>query len=216
MDKSLSFLRSLGKGFLIFLVIGVGLYPLMYVLSDSPISIIEGKDALGEHPLWLTAFYLHILLGGAALLLGWPQFIPAWRNKHLPRHRKLGKLYLISILFFSAPSGFYLSFYTFGGTANKVGFGLLAIFWFISTTQAYLSIRKKDIQGHREWMIRSYALSLAAVTLRIYMPFMQAVLLWSFDFSYSLIAWICWIPNLIVAEWIIFRSKPKLKPTTTT
>ncbi len=213
MDRLLTFLRSLGKGFLIFLVIGVGLYPLMYVLADSPISIINGKGDLGEHPLWLTAFYLHILLGGAALLLGWPQFISSWRNKYLARHRKLGKLYIISILFFSAPSGFYLSFYAFGGTANKVGFGLLAIFWFLTTLQAFLTIRKKKVQLHREWMIRSFALSLAAVTLRIYMPFMQAVLLWSFDFSYSLIAWICWIPNLMVAEWIIISSRPKLKPT---
>ncbi|MEM8897216.1 MAG: DUF2306 domain-containing protein [Bacteroidota bacterium] len=214
MDKALSFLQSLGKGFIIFLIIGVGLYPLMYVLADSPISIIDGKGALGEHPLWLIAFYLHILFGGAALLLGWPQFISSWRSKYLARHRKLGKLYIISILFFSAPSGFYLSLYAFGETANKVGFGLLAIFWFITTLQAFLTVRRKDILAHREWMIRSYALSLAAVTLRLYMPFMQAVLLWSFDFSYSLIAWICWIPNLLIAEWLVFTSKANLRATT--
>ncbi|MEM9933890.1 MAG: hypothetical protein AAF824_09770, partial [Bacteroidota bacterium] len=63
-----SVFKGLGTTFLIFLVAAVGLYPLMYVFASSPISIIEGKGTLGAHPLWLTAFYLHIILGGVALL----------------------------------------------------------------------------------------------------------------------------------------------------
>ncbi|MEM9934428.1 MAG: DUF2306 domain-containing protein, partial [Bacteroidota bacterium] len=185
----------------------VGLYPLMYVFASSPISIIEGKGTLGAHPLWLTAFYLHIILGGVALLVGWPQFFPKWRNRHLPLHRKLGKVYIGSILLVSGPTSFFLAFFAFGGIGTKMGFGLLAIFWFTSTLLAFLAVRRKQISSHKEWMIRSYALSLAAVSLRIYMPIMQAGFRWDFEYSYSWVAWICWIPNILVAEWIIFRQR---------
>ena len=53
-------------------------------------------------------------------------------------------------------------------------------------------------------MIRSYALTLAAVTLRLYIP---AALIsgFSFEAAYPAISWLCWVPNLIVAEWIIRR-----------
>ena len=72
---------------------------------------------------------------------------------------------------------------------------------------AFLSIRAGDVTRHRQWMVRSYALTLAAVTLRIQLPFYQAVLGLSFDDAYAIVAWFCWIPNLVVAEWF-FNQEP--------
>ena len=67
-----------------------------------------------------------------------------------------------------------------------------------------------DIESHRQWMIRSYALAFAAVTLRIYMPFMQAVLGMEFLDAYLIVAWMCWVPNLLVAELIVRMTSPAL------
>jgi len=62
-------------------------------------------------------------------------------------------------------------------------------------------------------MIRNFALSLAAVTLRIYMPLMLAALHWPFRVTYITVSWLCWIPNLLVAEWLIARDKRRPVPT---
>lgn len=59
--------------------------------------------------------------------------------------------------------------------------------------------------GHRAWMTRSFLLALAAVTLRIYLPLSGLVGL-PFDVSYRLISWMCWVPNLLVAEVLVRRT----------
>ncbi len=87
-----------------------------------------------------------------------------------------------------------------------MGFGLLAVLWLFTTANAYRHIRLGDRVAHRRWMIRSYALTFAAVTLRIYLPLSQVAGL-PFDPAYQTISWFCWVPNLIVAEWIILRQR---------
>jgi len=66
--------------------------------------------------------------------------------------------------------GFALATRSQGGLVTHVGFGLLAILWFGTTAAAYFSIRRGDQVSHRRWMIRGYALTFAAVTLRWYLP----------------------------------------------
>ena len=68
---------------------------------------------------------------------------------------------------------------------------------------SYVRIQQRDIQAHRQWILRSFALTLAAITLRIYV-FLGS---WSFDLaqptSYATIAWLSWVPNLIICEWYL-------------
>jgi hypothetical protein len=72
--------------------------------------------------------------------------------------------------------------------------------WFATTAMAYTQIRARNIAAHQQWMIRSYALTLAAMMLRLYVP--SAVVAGiPFESAYPLISWLCWVPNLIVAEW---------------
>ncbi|MFV3517468.1 DUF2306 domain-containing protein, partial [Mycobacterium tuberculosis] len=63
------------------------------------------------------------------------------------------------------------------------------------------------IASHRRWMVRSFALTLAAVTLRIYLP-LSDVLGIGFAASYPVVAWLCWVPNMAVVEWYL-RSGPR-------
>jgi hypothetical protein len=64
----------------------------------------------------------------------------------------------------------------------------------------------RDFKAHRRWMIRSYAMILAAVTLRIELPLL-AMWLQGFLPAYNIVAWLCWVPNLFVAEWIARRTR---------
>ena len=115
----------------------------------------------------------------------------------------LGKIYVIVCLV-SGLAGLYLSFFATGGWIASWGFGGLAMSWLISTSAAFIYIRKGNINNHQVWMIRSYALTFAAVTLRIWLPMAQMLQI-DFIGAYRVIAWLCWVPNIFVAQWIINR-----------
>ncbi len=187
-----------------FFAIGVGLYPIIYLLIQGKFGLLTSKsNELLESSLWYPVFYTHIFLGGVALLTGWSQFSTRFRNKNLSFHRLLGKIYVIVCLL-SGMAGLYLSFFATGGLIASWGFGGLAVSWLFTTSKAFLSIRNGDIDNHQVWMIRSYALTFAAVTLRIWLPLAQ-ILQIDFIAAYRVIAWLCWVPNLLVAQWFINR-----------
>lgn len=181
--------------------ISIGLYPLIYLIVD-----MDGQGLLASKPatvssnfLWRIAFFTHIYLGGISLLVGWSQFSKKIRRKNLKLHRLLGKIYVICVLI-SAIAGFYVALFANGGIISQLGFLFLAIGWFYSTLNGYITIKKKDIENHRKWMIRSYAFTLAAVTLRLWMPILPSILGINFNESYIIISWLCWVPNIIIAE----------------
>lgn len=188
------------------LAISIGLYPLMYLFIDMTSNgLLSSKgDSLLSSSVYIFGFYSHIFLGGLALLIGWVQFSKKWRTKRIELHRFIGKIYLLAVLA-SGLSGLYISFYATGGVYTKLGFALLAIAWLFTSTKAYTSIKNKKVTQHQKWMIRSYALTFAAVTLRIYLPLLQQFL--DFSEAYAIIAWLCWIPNLFIAEIIITKVK---------
>ncbi len=55
-------------------------------------------------------------------------------------------------------------------------------------------------------MVRSLALTFAAVSLRLGLIGFPALGLLSYADGYRVSAWLCWIPNLLVAEWWLRRS----------
>ncbi len=148
-----------------------------------------------------AAVYLHLAGGAVAMALGPFQFSAALRARRLDLHRWLGRTYLVAVLLGSC-SGFVLATVSQGGLVAHLGFGTLAVLWLATAARGYQLIRRGDDVSHRRWMIRNYALTFAAVTLRIYLPLalLSGV---SFAVAYPAIAWLCWVPNLIVLErWI--------------
>lgn len=189
-----------------FFAIGVGLYPALYLLTDMSRGFLSTKTSdLLQNPVWIFFFYQHILLGGIALLTGWTQFSKKLRTRYLHVHRLLGKIYVVVCLL-SGVAGLYIAFFATGGLIATLGFLGLAVSWLFTTSKAFLSIRKKKINEHEDWMTRSYALTFAAVTLRIWLPLSQ-VLQFEFITAYVIIAWLCWVPNLLLAEWIITKRR---------
>ena len=149
----------------------------------------------------------HMIGGGIALLIGPFQFNKAIRRKSIGRHRLLGRVYLFAVLFAGIGS-LVMAPHANGGLSATLGFGGLGVLWLITGIFAYTTIRNGDTAGHRRWMIRNYALTLAAVTLRIYLPTAMASGL-PFIPAYIAISWLCWVPNLLVAEWFFIRRPDK-------
>ena len=196
---------------IVILAIMIGLYPSIYFIIDRKFGLLSSKDnSILDSLYWNSAFYIHIILGGIALLLGWSQFSAKLRKRYLHIHRNTGKVYVISALL-SAIAGLYIAFYATGGIIAKVGFIGLSVVWFYTTLQGYLAIVKGKVGLHQDWMIYSYAACLAAVTLRIWLPWLVFVL-GDFIPGYRVVSWLCWVPNLIVA-FLIVRKKRLIHPT---
>jgi uncharacterized membrane protein len=149
---------------------------------------------------------LHIAGGIGALLAGPWQFSQRLRARALNFHRWMGRFYLLEVGLGSI-AGFAMALVSEQGFPTHFGFGILAVLWFFTGLQAYRLVRRGNIEAHRQWMIRNYALSLAAVTLRLYIPFLLAVLHWPFPRTYITVSWLCWIPNLLIAEWMVRRRQ---------
>lgn len=78
----------------------------------------------------------------------------------------------------------------------------MALFWFFTTLFAFTSIKKGNVIKHQKLMIYSYAACFSAVTLRIWLPILISTL-GGFLPAYRVVAWLSWIPNIIVAYFII-------------
>ena len=150
-------------------------------------------------------FLLHVAGGIIALAAGAWNFLQWSRERYLNLHRWLGRIYLVSVLV-GGVAGLALAATAQGGLAGKFGFGMLAVLWIVTAIFAYRRIRQFDIESHRRWMIRNYALTFAAVTLRLWLPLLGGLGA-DFNDSYPAVAWLCWVPNLIVAEFLASRQK---------
>lgn len=180
----------------------IGLYPIVYYIADMSQGLLGSKSTtLLEQPLWHYSFYLHISLGGIALLAGATQFFKQSRSKYMKVHKLLGKTYVVSVII-SSIAGLIIAFNATGGLVSELGFGILAILWFVTTIKAYIEVKNGEVSNHEKWMTRSYALCFAAVTLRIWLGLSGLADL-AFNDVYPIIAWLCWVPNLIVAELIV-------------
>jgi hypothetical protein len=182
-------------------------YFLSPLVTNHPIAFqIYGGvgQVLAAHPVGL---YLHIIPATLSLLLGPWQFLPSFRNGNLNRHHWIGRTYLLTVLV-GGLSALYIAQFSFAGLGSQLGFSAQAILLLFSGYMAYTHIRHRRFDSHQEWMIRNYALIFGAVTLRLNIR----LFLWlGYDLPefHALNAWLCWIPNLMVAEYLIYRLRAR-------
>lgn len=190
------------------MAIAIGVYPLIYFVFDmSAQGILATKSQeLREAYWWQLFFYLHISGGGIALLVGWVQFWEKIRLKYLSWHRRIGYLYVVCVLTAGGIGGLVIAQFATGGWVSRTGFTSLALLWLFSTCMMLVSVKLGKLEQHREWAIRSYGLTLAAVTLRLWLPLLS-VYYQEFLPAYLIVSWLCWIPNLLITECIIYYSK---------
>lgn len=185
---------------LAFIVVGYAV-GLLWVPDLRPLSL---RARIADVPL---AALGHIVAGAIALAVGPFQLSSRLRTRRLQMHRWMGRLYIVSVVA-GGVAAIVLGTMSTGGLPAHVGFGLLGVLWVFTAVLAYQRIKVYDIADHRRWMIRSYSLAFAAVTFRIYLAIGLGMMRLPLDQVYPTVTWLCWVPNLIVAEWWVLRKVP--------
>lgn len=183
------------------LTLPVAAYAALYVFPDMP----GLPDNILANRWGAYGLPLHAGLGAVALLIGPFQFLQSLRSKAPNVHRALGMIYVTACLV-SALAGFVLATGNTSGAVAGAGFGLAAIVWTVCTARGLSNVVAGHYAAHRRWMIRSYAMTFSAVTLRVQLGLALAS---GLDFAefYPILAFSAWIPNLIVAElWLLLRN----------
>lgn len=180
---------------------------LQYVPFSSEVAFLLIKQTEVQTVKWyLPIFYVHVYSAIFVLLAGYTQFSMAILKKYKSLHHFTGKLYAIVVLFFAAPSGIFMGCYANGAWHSKVSFVVLGIIWWLFTGKAMQAIWQRQYIIHEKMMVRSFALALSAITLRAW----KVMIVYSFDTApmdtYQIIAWLGWIPNLLIAEYYLHRK----------
>jgi len=194
---------SAGSATLCLLSLGVAAYAVV-VYTAFPLGAFvmpAMRAAFEAHP---EAISTHIFASAIALALGPAQFSARLRQGRPALHRWIGRVYLGVGVGVGGLAGLVMATHASGGAWARLGFGSLAAAWLCTGAVAYQAARRRSFVAHRRWMVRNFALTFAAVTLRLYLPssFVAGI---AFESSYPVIAWLCWVPNLVVAELLFNR-----------
>lgn len=175
-----------------------------YLAFERTTDFLATKQMVYHIDWWRMAFYIHIFSSPVVILSGLFQFSRKLLHDYAAVHRATGKIYVLFVVLISGPSALVMGFYANGTLPTKISFVLLSLLWIFCTLKAWTSVRKRRFDVHGNFMLRSYALTLSAVTLRFY-----AFLLDVFHAdilpvrAYELLAWTSWVPNLLLAELLI-------------
>jgi len=168
-------------------------------------------EALGRYYPQRWFLIAHITAGGGALISGIVQFWPKLRNYSRALHRTIGYLYLLSILV-SSISALVLAATTAFAVNWAYAFTLQvwASVWISTTFIAFYTAVKKQFKLHKEWMIRSYIVTVAFLIsgFAIKIPFVQQ--LGSFEEVSVPLFWMGWAVPLYTYE-VIRSSLAKIK-----
>jgi uncharacterized membrane protein len=207
--KNVSFVNSLGTADLFRILLWAGIVFVTWTFMHGADHFLElTPEALGKYFNLRWVLILHITAGGGALILGPLQFWKKLRDKNWKLHRIIGLLYLLAILG-SSISALILAFTTAYHVNWAYAFSLQiwVSVWISSTFIAYWTALKKKFKLHKEWMTRSYIVTLAFVISGL---ILKAVLLkWPDSFmevSPSLF-WLGWSVPLYIYQLILAFQK---------
>ena len=177
-----------------------------YIPYNTDVGFLRIKQQYIHIDHWRTAFFIHVYASLWVLFAGFTQFSKKLL-RHNPRlHRVFGYIYVTDVLLITGPAGLLMGFYANGGITSRIAFVSLALLWIFFTAMALLKARQKNFKAHRRFMIRSYALTLSAITLRAWKyAITNSIELPPMD-VYRVVAWLGWVGNLLVAEYIIRRA----------
>lgn len=177
----------------------------------SQVGFLQEKQQYVHLPFWRAAFYIHVFSSILTLLAGATQFSSYILQQYRGLHRIMGRIYVWDILLINFTSGMVLALCSNGAWHTSMAFVILDCLWFWFTWKAVREIRRNNITSHRNYMLRSYALTFSAITLRSW----KLILSHSFSIDpavlYMIDAWMGFVPNLLVAEWIIATRYRKVR-----
>ena len=178
-----------------------------YMPVKTDVAFLEIKQQYIDIDVWFVSFYIHVYTSIFALIAGFTQFSKTILKKNKQLHRSFGYVYIIVVLFISGPASIVMGWFANGGFSSRIAFLMLSILWIFFTAKALQKAKQGDFKAHRNFMIRSYALTLSALTLRAW----KYGLVYGFHPRpmdvYRIVAWLGWVGNLLVAEYIIRKKK---------
>ncbi len=174
-----------------------------YIPYNTDIGFLQIKQDYIDIDHWRIAFFVHVYASMWALLAGFTQFSSQIQDYYPRVHRMFGYVYVTNVLLITGPAALLMSLYANGGLTSKIAFGTLAVGWITCTAIALVKAKNGDFVAHRNFMIRSYALTLSALTLRAWKwGITNTVDVPPMD-VYRMVAWLGWVPNIIIAEMLI-------------
>ncbi len=188
-----------------------------YIPYNTDVGFLRIKQQYINIDQWRIAFFIHEYASIWVLLAGFTQFSKRIQRNNPRLHRIMGYIYVTNVIVITGPAGLLMGFYANGGLPSRIAFVTLAILWIFCTIMALIKARQKNFRSHRNFMIRSYALTLSALTLRAWK---YAITNSAHEFDmvlppmdvYRAVAWLGWVPNLIFAEWLVRRKGKRNVP----
>ncbi len=182
-----------------------------YIPYNTDVGFLRIKQQYIGIDHWRIAFFIHVYASMWVLLAGFTQFSKRIQRNNPRLHRTMGYIYVTDVLLITGPAGMLMGFYANGGLPSRIAFVTLASLWMFCTAMALTRARQKKFKSHRNYMVRSYALTLSAVTLRAWKYSITNIAEhYHYELSpmdvYRVVAWLGWVGNLMVAEWLI-RTK---------
>lgn len=197
---------------LVYLILCAATFLMLRIITEHfslqpDVGFLKVKQEYIHNQVWRTAFYIHVFSGILTLFAGFTQFSPYILKEHKQLHRIMGKIYVFDILFVNFPAGMLMAFYANGHLPTRIAFIILDSLWFWFTLRAFLEIRRGNVKIHKQFMMRSYALTFSAITLRTWKVVLSGLFVIAPATLYMIDAWIGFVPNLLFAEWLIRRKK---------
>jgi uncharacterized membrane protein len=177
---------------------------LLYVLGHDERFLIDAKDREWLHiqtfKWWLLP---HGLTGACALLLGPMQFSDRLRRRYTKLHRIAGRFYIAGT-FLAAPLGFYVQYFQERMGASRsfsTAAAMQATTWMLTTAVALVFILKGNVQQHRQWMTRSFAVALVFLEVRVIL----GVTGWERlgPAAVETVVWVCNVVAILLADLVL-------------
>jgi len=178
-----------------------------FVVRNVPRYFVVTPESYGDY-FWPKVSWLlpHVVGGLFALVIGPLQFWPRIRRDYLQFHRISGRVYVVTVLVGAIAALGLASTIGADYAAYALGLTGLALAWLITTSMAFVAIRRKNIAQHKQWMIRSYVVTFAFVTFRIGDDWMNNSGIMSDQQRLAFLAWGCWAVPLLLTE-VVLQSK---------
>ncbi len=180
-----------------------------YIPYNTDVGFLRIKQQYIDIDHWRTAFFVHVYASMWVLFAGFSQFSKNLLRNNTGLHRAFGYIYVVDVLLITGPAGLVMGFYANGGLPSRIAFVSLAVLWIFFTAMALIKAKQKDFKAHRQYMIRSYALTLSAITLRAWKYGITNTMSLPPMDVYRSVAWLGWVPNLLIAEFLIRRPQWK-------
>lgn len=174
------------------------------------VDFLNSKRLIYHLDWWRYSFYIHVFSSPLVIVTGLLQFNRFSIHRKPKFHRITGMMYIGTLVFIAAPSGFLMGLYANGSYPTQISFTLLSLLWIFTTVMAYRKVKQRKYVSHGRWMIRSYALTLSAISLRFF-----TFLIGYFNIplypaeAYIVVSYSSWMVNLLLAEWLIYLNYPE-------